>query len=56
MFDQLAGSNFFGSWELGVGSWELTFFDPLAFGSWNLGFGSWTLNLGVGSCTFGASD
>ena len=49
MFDQLAGSNFFGSWEL-------TFFDPLAFGSWNLGFGSWTLNLGVGSCTFGARD
>ena len=27
-FGWLAGSNFFGSWELGFGSWELTFFKP----------------------------
>ena len=39
IFDQLAGSNLFGSWELGVDFFWLAGFWELKFGSWELDFG-----------------
>ena len=39
--DWLAGSIFFGSWELGVDFFWLAGFWELEFGSWELDFGGW---------------